>query len=515
MKITIANKKLLSKPLTATEKSQYFKDIQFRTGNFELSTFEKIIENGCTITYLYKDDFFNREKSYMKNNYLGTEFIVVDIDKCDINPIAFVESIKYKPTLLHTTFSNKTEHKENKWCFHLIYCFDTIIYGEDNFNEVFSKLTADYLTYVDKGADDCHRVIFTSNNTLPNYEFHNYGNIYKVNDFISESNIEEYDDLDGFFTITTSVANIKNTTNLISYNNIVGNEKIATTEKNTKNYINAFSLDDNFFTDLNTMLRSEFLAKYIYDGQNYNGKYEYINSSSAKDEQIKNTSDGIIYEDWRYDEYYEVSSKFVFDSCNKKFRINKVNIGQRTNRLIFDCLAFIKVNPNITKEALVTMLVYEVYKFYDNSDKELNNYKIVDIAKYGWELKEKNEIRITPVKKKFKIIISDNMKKSTAVGVLNKLFKDGEIGDNIDLMLTVEDNIKQMKDNGIKITKQRLLKFCEDYQIELYTNKQLRDMKVIQLHEENPSLSYRKLQELCKEHGIKIDYTTIQRIIQK
>ena len=505
MKVTIANKKLITKPQTNLEKSKYFKDIEFKTGNFELSTFKKIIENGCTITYLYNDDSFNRSNSYMKNNYLGTQFICVDIDKCDINPIQFTESIKYKPTVVHTTFSNLSEQKQNKYCFHLLYCFDSVIYGEEGFNNVFNKLTGDYVDYVDNCAKDCHRVIFTSNSSLPNYIYKEYGTIYKVKDFVSESDTENYDDLDTFFNVEDGGKNSKNAYISTSTNNIKESNKNFPKEKNTKNNTNAFNLDDNFFTDLNTLNRSDFLNKYL-------PIYPYINSSIADATQIKETTNGIIYEDWRNYEYYEVPSKYRWNSKTGKHQIEKIKEGNRTKQLMFDCLSFIKCNPNITKEWLVTMLINEVFKFYDNTDKELSNYKITGIAKYGWEMKD--NININPIKKKFKILTSYNMGKHAAVGLLNKLMKDDEIGNNIDLLLSVEDNIIEMKKNGLKITKQRLLQFCKEYEIRLLTNKEIRNNKVFQLHKENPTLSSRQLEKLCKENGINITYKTIQTILK-
>ena len=140
MNITIANKKLTEKPQTNIEKSIYFKDLTFKTANFNLNVFKEIIENGYTITYIYKDKQFTRENHYMTNNYVGTQFICVDVDKCDITPIEFVDKIEYKPTFIHTTFSNLTEAKDKKYCFHLIYCFNEIIKGEDNFNTIFNIL---------------------------------------------------------------------------------------------------------------------------------------------------------------------------------------------------------------------------------------------------------------------------------------------------------------------------------------------------------------------------------------
>lgn len=505
MKISIANKKLISKPETNIEKAKYFKNINFKTGNISKDTFIKVIESGCTITYLYKDSEFNRSNSYMKNNYKGTQYIVVDVDKCDISPLDFVERIKYKPTVVHTTFSNLSEQKENKWCFHLIYCFDEVIEGEDNFRTVFDELTADYTDYVDNCAKDCHRVIFTSNKNLPNYIFKDYDIIYKTKDFVSLSKEEEYSDLDSFFNESSSVEKNEDASILVSSNNIQANKKIQTKEKTDKISRNDWNLNEQFFTDLNTMVRSDFIDKYYTD--------RISSHTIITDEMVRYTDNGIVYADLRGVDWYEVPSKYRYNPTSGKSLIKKVQNGNRTKSLMFDCLMFIKCNPNITKEELVTALIHEVYKYYNNSDKELNNYKIVGIAKYGWNMKD--NIQVEPLKKKFKILVSDSMKKITATGVINKLMKDEQIDENIDYNRTLEDNIKLLKENGIKITKKRLQQFLQDYEVILKTDKEVRNDKVIQLYRENPNLSLREMVKLCSEHGIKIGKDTISSIIKE
>jgi hypothetical protein len=427
------------------------------------------------------------------------------VDKCNIDPIDFVERIKYKPTVVHTTFSNLTEQKGNKWCFHLIYCFDEVIKGEDNFRFVFDKLTEDYSEWVDNCAKDCHRVIFTSNKNLPNYICKDYGIIYKVKDFLSNTVVEEFVELDNFFNESSSVEKNKDAFTLSSSNNREASSKNQTVKNSDKISRNDWNLNEQFFTDLNTMQRSDFIDKYYTDS---------ISSHTIiTDEMIRYTNNGIVYADLRGVDWFEVPSKYRYNPTSGKSQIKKIQNGNRTKSLMFDCLMFLKCNPNITKEELITALINEVYRYYNNSDKELNNYKIVGIAKYGWNMKD--NIQVEPLKKKFKILISESMKKITATGVINKLMKDEEIEENIDYNLTLEDNIKLLKENGIKITKKRLQQFLQDYEVILKTDKEVRNNKVIQLHRENPTLSSRKLEILCRENGINISYKTIQGIIKE
>lgn len=178
--LTIANKRLKQKPIEDDEKGKYFYNLSFDTKEVNLNELKVLVSNGFTLSYLFKDKAFVRKPKYMSNNYLGTQFVCVDVDKCDISPKDFFERIKYKPTILHTSFLNKTKEKENKWCYHLLYCFDGIIYGEKNFTKAFDTLTSDYTEFVDSDAKDCHRCFFTSNSTLPNYEIITTNLIYST-----------------------------------------------------------------------------------------------------------------------------------------------------------------------------------------------------------------------------------------------------------------------------------------------------------------------------------------------
>ena len=213
MRLSISNKTLKQKPCTQKEKSGYFKGLKFKTKDLSNESIKDIIDTGYTITYLYDNNEFDRRNHYMSNNYKGTQFICVDIDKSDISPTEFIEHVKYKPSVLHTTFSNLTEKKDNRYCFHLLYFFDEIIYGEDNFHKVFSLLTEDYIKYVDKQAMDCHRLMFSSNSSLNNYEYYDYGIIYRVNDFIRRED-NDWDKISAADIYNNSKNNISEKTDL-------------------------------------------------------------------------------------------------------------------------------------------------------------------------------------------------------------------------------------------------------------------------------------------------------------
>lgn len=496
MKLTLANKKLNQKPQTDLEKGKYFKDIQFKSGNFQISDLEKIVGNGYTITYLYKDKMFNRSNSYMKNNYYGTQFICVDIDSCEIEPKTFVESIKYKPTVLHTTFSNLTAQKGFKYCFHLLYCFDEVIEGENNFNKVFESITEDYKQYVDKNAKDCHRVIFTSNSNLEGYEYIYYGNTYNVTDFIQNT-----DEIDTFFNQDNNCLKNDSLNISISSNNISKESKNRQTKIKVKN---DFKLENEFFNDLNTLERSAFIDK-------YSDRYIYVTETLIPNEMY---IDG--YADLRNTNYYIVPSA-QYRWNGEKMEVTKIKNGMRNTILWMDAIAFMNIIPNITKEHLVYLLVKEVYMHFINADGQMNNWFIVNKAKEVWN--NIDTLDCKPIKKSFKIDKNYWLQRGynnwlEVARIIRKQMKDNDFGSMYDFTLTVEQNIKIFKEYGIKTKKQTLIKWLKDNGLDYVTDKDQRNQMIIDLYNENNSRSSREIENLCRENGIKVGKDTILKVIK-
>lgn len=508
MKITLANKKLTQKPLSNVDKAKYFKDIQFKTGNFRPEDFTTIISNGYTITYLYADTEFVRDNSYMKNNYIGTQYIVVDVDKCDIKPQDFVESIKYKPTYIHTTFSNLTAQKDFKYCFHLIYCFDTIIEGEDNFNKVFNLLTSDYSEYIDNNAKDCHRVIFTSNSTLDNFEIYHNDIIYNVKDFLNNTQTEEFDNIDTFFNSNDNCLKNDSSNKSTLSNNLSENSKNRQNQNEDRKPIkNTFELDSAFFDDLNSLDRGTFISKYSIE-------YPYITETIVPEHLYING-----YADLRSEDYYIVpSAQYRWDSVNNKAVIDKVKNGFRNTMLFLDAIAFMKIIPNITKEYLVYLLITEVYKNFINADNQLNNYFIVNKAKEVWNNIDNFDLK--PIKKSFKIDKGYWLQRGynnwlEVVNIIKKDMKSNDFGSLYDFNKTVEDNIKEFKEYGIKTTKKTLIKWLDSNNFEYVTKKDFRDKTIIYYYTEDSNRSSREISQLCKQDGVNVKKDTVIKVINE
>lgn len=496
MRISVGSKRLKNKPDTQQEKTRYFKGLKFKTEDFSNDKIKKMIGKGTTITYLYKDDVFDRTNHYMSNNYLGTQFICVDIDKCNIPPSDFVDMIKYKPSVLHTTFSNLTQRKENKFCYHLLYFFDEIIYGEDNFKDVFNSLTDDYKEYVDKQARDCHRVMFTSNSSLPHYEFYDYGITYKVSDFINNNDSERHE--------------IKEWDKMSSTHKSYYSQYNISVEKDLSqdtSIDNSFNLDSQFLKDMYSMKRSQFIAE-------YSSVYPYITQTEI---DLTRYVNGFV--DLRNEEYYVVpTSQYRWDTERQRPYIPKIKEGFRTTMLWLDIIHFMKIVPHISKEHLVYLATTEVYRNFDNSDKQLDNMFIINKCKEVWN--NIGNIHVKPVKKSFKIDKNYWLERGmdnwlSITNHIRKQMKCDDFGSLYDCSLTVEQNIVEFKNYGVRTTPKTLKKWLDENGIPYKTDKEIRDEHVIKFYEQNSTRSSREIERLCNQIGIEVNYRTIQRILSR
>lgn len=494
IKISVSNKRLDKKPPKKLY-GKYFNGLSFETNDYDRVQLKDLIDNGYSMAYVFKDNKFERIGNYMTSFYLGTQFIVVDIDKCDIPPSEFISKIKYTPSIYHTSFGNLTEEKDYKYCYHLIYVFDKMIYGKENYQNMYHTIAADYWDYTDKQARDCSRVFFSTSSVLPNYEYRDFNITYRVNDFLLENDNKE----DKECWAKMCSPHIFNN----SLNNEQGDAQICPTEKKIGK--NRFELKESFFLDLN-MKRKDFIER-------YECIYPYINTTLIDPARYQGG-----YVDLRNEDYYIIpSSRWYYDKETQKARVPQVEIGRRTNKLLVDAAMFIKIVPDITKEYLVFLLIKEVYTHFNNSDGQFTNDYIIDIAKSAW--KKSGDIKLKPTKKSFKIDTGywkergyDNWLK--VANVVCQQIRSEDIGSRYDLDQSLEDNLIRLKENGMSIGKRGLKKWLEKNEIPYFTNKDKRNRMIIKTYEEDTSRSSRVIAEICNEKGIEVGYRTVQNVIK-
>lgn len=497
MIVSISNKTLKVKP-AKEQMGRFFgkkgtpNRIQFLTGNYEIEDFEKIISSGYTLSYQYKNDDVMGDR---KKNYIGTDFIIIDIDGTDLTMDEVIERATYKPSIIHTTFSNLTERKNNKHCYHLIYCLDETLYGEENFNDAFNYFSCGIEDLIDQNARDCHRLTFTSNSSLPNYEYRLLGISYSS---LSISNLHRDDSLDDKSNV--DVSSVKKNNSSPIFNSL---DNMRVKEKNLTELDNSFELDEGFLKDLNSMTRRKFI-------DHYSSIYDYITFTPPK--IIEKTPEGIVYADYRSQQYFEIPSLWRTNQDGSRER-QKIEVGNRTTHLYIETNLFILIKPDISKEHLVYEVVRDIFENYDNTDNQFSTRCILSLVENVW--KNKDSFNAHPIPRKFKILrFAEGISKQVCVGMVRKYMKDDSIGSLLDLNLSVEENLFELRKMGVKVKKKRLIQFIQDNHLDEYvwTEKQKREEKVRTIVKNNPNASLRVLSSLCKEHGIKVSREKIRKI---
>ena len=334
MKICYSDKRLESKP-NRDEIRKYFgkkgtsTSIHFETKECQVEDFKKIIANGHTLAYqCVGDDVMGGRK-----NYIGTDYIIIDIDSTDLTINELLDRTTYKPTIIHTTFSNLTENKNNKYCYHLIYCMNETLYGEDNFKYAFSHFSMGIENLVDQNAKDCHRITFTSNRSLPNYEYRFIGNIYSTLDInndaetingkeVSQPKLSDLLDTKGGITneynkYNSSISYSSNSKSEFSVKEMnssslyLSSDNMKEEEKNLTDKKGNWGLNEKFISDLSKMKRKDFICT-------YSAVYDYITFTPPT--ITRKTEEGIVYADYRDVEYYELPSLWRINDSGERER---------------------------------------------------------------------------------------------------------------------------------------------------------------------------------------------------
>lgn len=130
--ISVDQREFKEKPKTNKEKSSMF----FNTLYATLPMVEKWCSKGYTFASLYKDNsgkmkntFSVKEKN--NRNYMGQQFVFVDIDHYHHSLDWIMERILLKPSLAYYTFSEGKNGKKNGHNMRLVYAFGSMLNAEE------------------------------------------------------------------------------------------------------------------------------------------------------------------------------------------------------------------------------------------------------------------------------------------------------------------------------------------------------------------------------------------------
>lgn len=131
---------ILSLSTTCSQTKPKLNNLTFHTVDLQIEELKERLEQGYTFSgiYSHKGYFKNTGKGVLKDHYVGTHLINIDLDEESVPMEEKLEQITLLPTLAYKTFSN--DDLKGKYRYRFIYIFDNIILGESNYEKIFNEI---------------------------------------------------------------------------------------------------------------------------------------------------------------------------------------------------------------------------------------------------------------------------------------------------------------------------------------------------------------------------------------
>lgn len=125
---------------TGSQTKPKLNNLIFHTVDIKLEELKEKLEQGYTFSgiYSHKGEWKNTGKGILKNHYIGSYTVNIDLDDQEIPMEEKLEQITLLPTLAYKTFSN--DDYKGKYRYRFIYVFDNIILGELNYEKIFNEI---------------------------------------------------------------------------------------------------------------------------------------------------------------------------------------------------------------------------------------------------------------------------------------------------------------------------------------------------------------------------------------
>jgi hypothetical protein len=432
--VTISNKNYQEKP-TSSEISK----ITWTTEEVTTDELVDLFINGYSISNIYnKDSVTATERCY--DNFKGSYTIYVDVDYTKYeNMYDYIENLEYKPTFGYYSFSDGLEKKGIvSRRFRLCYVFNKMITDID----FFKGLSKNILTKV---VSDTQEKMEDSCTLSPNQYMNGTNN---------------KDD----FYISYQIYSIRD------FGEVKKNEKIEKVQKRLYNreedniidsHLHFFNEDSEFIKDYWNLCFEELIMK-------YRNIYEYFDRTPLP--QVDDDTKYIILpDDYCEIKRYWILDKGIDEEGNTRWVqsfVRRIKDGEGRKRKLFinGCYRR-KMMPNINFEHLLFCLVYELYFYVENTKDVITNKQLFDIAlnvmKYDYTKYTKDmehpKFIVNP-----NYCIKYNLSKNQVSKMARKEIKYAEIGNLYDCLKTDKENLKVLKENGIKICLRTLQNFKKE-----------------------------------------------------
>lgn len=487
---------------------QYLKEKGMETMRFKeqvltIDEFVEKITNGYSFCALYsyevgKKLYINsnvrpyytepvEKDGYMKrcvkrtDYWKSTQIISVDIDETNHKDIEkYLTLLTYQPTFTYTTFSDKQKNNGMRR-FRLVYVFDRQLNKEEFkalSTALHKKVTKDTVEAI---KDSCGKR------------------------------------LDQYFCGTGRGAEVYKSYNIYNISDIEGyNEALAELMDSKKNSNDALRYDEEMLKDMRYKSYKKFMRK-------YHSKYKYFYQSVicwGENDVYKLVDDDFIKL------YFKWNGKEIVKFKDGEGRRRKLTAYAKLRRLI---------KPNITPSELLFNLYIDREKFFDNTDKQLSITCLKNRVHAAFECSiEEIKTEYDEGREYAKLVKGDKYRAKKIVfnpeflkaqiainklgvgekvqAIVRKAVKDANytaIDKYYNSELSVAENLKVLQDNGVKVGRATLYRYCADRGIKVCYS----DSEIIAMLNANDSV--RGNLATLKDNGVKIGSKRVAKLLKQ
>ena len=419
--------------------SEDYKSMTFHVEELNADDLLDRITSGYSICHIFQD---NRR---IKKNFMYTNAIFIDVDDHPQPMDAFVYGCELKPTIAYTTIS---DGKNGLHRFRLIYLLDEQIASVDEYKNLYDIFIKKIGLIETK--DNCGAVatqLMNGNSSNQIRVFTSYL-IYHTHSFLQKLSLELYN-------TPPPQHNSNGTLCKTGSNSLEVDSVINLLNKSSTAFLTEFS---------DTVL--VFSTRLEYNEQGY-----------------------ALFPD----KFFRLNVRF--DWSSGKPHVMKYRDGEgRRKRLYIDALMIKAIRPDITFVELLYNLVFRRQHYYDNSDGVLENRLLIEDTNAVIAMSsEEIDARISNA--------LHNVTRRKHSRTVAKMINYEKIGEWYDVGSSVLENLKYADDNGIKVSKMTLIRFCKENGIS--TNPKQRSIEEWY----NEKQSVKQNLEWAKGKGIKVSQT--------
>lgn len=403
-----------------------------------LSDLRNYIADNYAFCGVFSSDRFS-VKEKMEINWLQTNIICVDLDdrKLDYKDfMALIQDSDLCPNIAYRTANDGI--KGNRY--RLIYALDDAIVNSKLYTEIYWGIIGKIEELTNDKNDDncCQSVAQQICGTIHTNDMY-YNDLY--------FDIKTFKEMFGIRTL-----------NISDLYERQRNKDNRTKKVSARKSFVSFDFSDytmmynEFANDFNILSFTDIVKK-------YNGKYYNYECSQLS----------LVSEDSAYIEiplnYCEIKRYWYLEenaiNNNKCSQIRKIKDGQqRRKKLYVNAIIRRLIYSEISFDNLLYNLVFELYSYMINDGNKITKYDLYEICKRAFNadlsLPKYQKYIIGKSEKKYIVnpsyCVKHNISKKQAVRIAEKQRTYSIIGEYYDLNLKDKENLKVMKENGIKVS---------------------------------------------------------------